>query len=277
MGSRLFPLSQVVPKQFLPLAEKPAFYYLVKEVKESGIKEVTFVTQPGNEKIKEYFDPSSEIIEALKKKGKSFSKDLNEIREISEEISFSVVVQKEPKGNGNALLKAQKKIGKNPFAVLFADDIVRSEKPAISQLNQTFKTSQKPVLGLKNMPKEKISDYGVAEVEKIARRLFKVKDIHEKPSPEEAPSNLAVFGRFILTPEIFDYLKEASVEPGEEKIIYDGLLKMRSDGKVVYGYEIDGNWLDCGTKLKYLKANLTYCLNHPDYGDELKKYINELK
>jgi len=277
LGSRLFPLTQVVPKQSIPLAEKPAFHYLVDEAKRSGIKEIIFVTQPGDKNINDYFKPSPEIKETLDKKDSSFSENLKELKEISDQISFSVVVQKKPDGNGNALLKVKKKIGKNPFAVLFSDDIVSSEKPAISQLAQTFKTSQKPVLGLKQLPEDKISDYGVVEVEKIARRLFKIKGIKEKPSVEEAPSNLAVFGRFILTPEIFEYLEDVSVDSGKEKTIYDGLFKMKGDGKVIYGFEVNGEWLDCGTKIKYLKANLYHCLNHPEYGEELRKYIDKLK
>ncbi len=202
-GTRLLPLSQVVPKQYLPLAERPVFEYLVQEAKASEVEEIIFVNASGFKKMQDYFSPSDEIKQNLKEQRKeSLVKEMEQLEQITEDIKISSITQEEPLGNGAALSEARDLIGEEPFAVLFVDDIINSETPALKQLQQTFKTSEKPVIGLKKVEQEQIPNYGIVKPEKIARRLCKVKDIVEKPSPEQAPSDLAVLGRFILTPEV---------------------------------------------------------------------------
>ena len=276
-GTRFSPLSQVVPKQYLPLAEKPTFRYLVEEAKASGVEEVVFVNTPGFKEMQDYFSPSDELKEELDKKNKKeLLRDLQELEQTAEELDFKFVTQEKPLGNGAALLEAKELLGEKPFAVLFVDDIIRSEAPALEQLREAFKTSEKPVVGLKKIEQERSSDYGMISPEKIARGLYKVKDIVEKPSPGEAPSDLAVMGRFVLTSEVLEYLEELDIEEGE-KTIAAGLEKMRKDGKVIYGKEIRGDWLNCGDKLRYLKANLHQIVNHPQYEEEINNYLNEIR
>lgn len=277
-GTRLLPLSQAVPKHYLPLAEKPAFRYLVQEAEASGVGELVFVNSPDFKEMQDYFSPSDEVKEDLKEKGEeAVLNELEQLEQITEEMEISAVTQEEPSGNGAALLEAKDLIGMEPFAVLFVDDIIDFKTSALEQLQQAFKTSEKPVVGLKEVEKEEVSSYGVISPEKIARRLYKVKDMVEKPSPEQAPSNLAVVGRFVLTPEVLDYLEEVDVEEGEEKTIAHGLEKMRDDGKVIYGKEIKGEWLDCGNKLSYLKSNLYKIVNHPQYEKEINNYLDKIK
>lgn len=277
LGTRFLPLSQMVPKQFLPLASRPTFQYLVEEAINSGAKEITFVTAPGGKKIHTFYKPSSKLKKILKQRDeKSLLEKLDQVQNLTQEISFTSITQKKPLGNGQAVFLARKAIGDNPFAVLFIDDVIDSKPPAVAQLEQTFKTAHKPVVALKRVSSEQIPNYGIAKVEKISRGLYKIKDIIEKPSPEQAPSELAVVGRFILTPEVIDYLRDAPFNKNQEKTIATGLDLMRKDGKVVYGTEIKGKWLDCGDPFRYLKSNLYHMLNHPQYGEELKKYLKEI-
>lgn len=275
-GRGHLPMSQVIPEHYLPLAEKPAFRYLVEEAKASEMEEVIFVNPPDFKGMEDYFSISDELKQELKEKNKeSLLSELEELEQMAEELEFSSVTQEKPLGNGAALLEAKDLIGEQPFTVLFVDDIINSRTPALEQLKQAFKTSEKPVVGLKEVEEDQVSSYGIISPEKIARGLYKVKDITEKPSPEQAPSNLAVVGRFVLTSEILNYLEELDVKE-DEKTIAAGLEEMRSDGKVVYGKEINGDWLDCDDKLSYLKANLHQIVNHPQYKEEINNYLNEI-
>ena len=277
LGTRFLPLSKVVPKELWPLADVPIIQKIILEAIESGIEEIIFVTNPESKKILEYLKPSIKVEKALKSKGKKkILEKLKNFQELFKDISFSSVVQKEPLGDGHALLQAKKLIGQEPVASMFADDIVVFKTPCIAQLAKVFKTCQKPVISLCRLPKEKISSYGVVGIEKIASRLFKVKKIIEKPPIEEAPSNLAIVGKHILTPEVFDYLKRAKPSKKGEIILAEVLEKMIAEGRVIYGYEFEGKWLECGDKLKWLKSNLYFSLNHPQYGPELREYLKEI-
>ncbi len=277
LGTRFLPLSKVIPKELWPLADVPVVQKIILEAIESGIEEIIFVTNPESKKILEYLKPSIRIEKALKSKGKKkVLEQLKNFQELFKDISFSSVIQKEPLGDGHALLQVKKLIGQEPVASMFADDIVVSKTPCIAQLAKVFKTCQKPVISLCRLPKEKISSYGVVKVEKIANRLFKVKKIIEKPPVGEAPSNLAMVGKHILTPEVFDYLKRAKPSDKGEIILAEVLEKMIAEGRVIYGYEFEGKWLECGDKLKWLKSNLYFSLNHPQYGPELREFLKEI-
>jgi len=277
LGTRFLPLSKVIPKELWPLVDVPVIQKIILEAIESGIEEIIFVTNPESKKILEYLKPSIKIEKALKSRGKKkILEKLKNFQELFKDISFSSVVQKEPLGDGHALLQAKKLIGQESVASMFADDIVVSKIPCIAQLAKVFKTCQKPVISLCRLPKEKISSYGVVGIEKIANRLFKVKKIIEKPLVEEAPSNLAIVGKHILTPEVFDYLKRAKPSERGEIILAEVLEKMIAEGRVIYGYEFEGKWLECGDKLKWLKSNLYFSLNHPQYGPELREYLKEI-
>lgn len=279
LATRFLPLSKVVPKELWPLADLPMIHYIINEAKNSGIKEIVFVLSPQNRKILDYLKPSPKIEKFLKERKKeNVLAEIKELEDSYKDISFSYVLQKNPLGDGNAILQAAKIIGQEPSACLFGDDIIDSKIPVILQLSSVFKTCQRPVVALCRVPKEKISHYGAVEVEKIASRLFKIKKIIEKPSLEESPSDLAIVGRYILTAEVFAYLKKAKPGRQGEVILADVFNnQMLKDGKVIYGQEIEGNWLECGDKLRWLKSSLYFSLNHPRYGKELKEYLKEIK
>ncbi|MBU4274883.1 NTP transferase domain-containing protein, partial [Patescibacteria group bacterium] len=271
LGTRFLPLSKALPKEFFPLADKPVIQYIVEEAKNSGISEIIFVVNPNQKIILNYFkkDPVLERI-LIKRKKENLLKELKDFEKILDDISFSVVVQKKPLGDGHAILQAAKAVGQEPVAVLFADDVVvDGDGPALSQLMAIYKTCNCPVLALKKMPQEKLSAYGVPAVERIASRLYKIKKLIEKPEISEAPSDLVVVGKYILTPEVFDYLKKASPSKRGEVILAEVFDKMLLDGKIIYGYDLKGEWLECGDKEKWMKSFLRLCLKDHRFGPEL--------
>ena len=278
LGTRFLPLSRAVPKNFFPLVDKPVIQYIIEEVKKSGIKEIVFVISPGDKDIQNYFKKSPELEKTLiKRKKDKILKEMKDFEEIFEGISFSYVVQKEPLGDGHALLQAAKKINGQAVAVSFSDDIVDSEEPAISQLINVFKTCNSPVVALKQLPREKVPAYGVVSVEKIANHLYKIKKIIEKPEPSEIPSNLVIVGKYVLTPEVFKYLKKATPSKKGEIILAEVFDKMLSEGKIIYGCELKGEWLECGDKLKWMKSFFYLALKDPRFKDELKQYLKTIK
>jgi len=284
MGSRFLPLSKVISKELWPLVDKAIIDYLLEEVKMAGINQIIFVLGPEQTQLSSYLkrDISLEKILEKRKKEEALS-ELKKLQELQKDLSISTVIQKKPLGDGHAVLQAKKKIGKEPFALLFCDDVVESRVPAILQLLKVFQTSQRPVVALARVPKEEVPKFGVVEVEKIAKRFFKIKDIVEKPSLEKAPSDLVVVGKYILTPEIFDYLENTQsikksgniIKKTGEIILAEALASALGAGKAIYGYEIEGRWLGCGDKINWLKSHLYLCLKHPEFGPELKKFLKE--
>ncbi len=278
MGTRFLPLSKVVPKELWPLAGRPVVERIIREAKDSGISQIIFVVSPENKKILEYLKPSAKIEGILReKKREKLLKEYKEFEQFVKDLSFSYVIQKTPKGDGHAILQAAKEAGKEPVACLFADDIVDSKTPCLAQLKKTFSTCQKPVLSLYSVSGQRISSYGAVGVEKIANRYYKIKEIVEKPSPEEAPSNFATIGKYILTPEVFKYLKETKPNAKKEIILAEALSAMLKDGKMIYGYEIEGRWLECGDKASWMKSNLYFSLRDPELGPEMKEFLKDIK
>jgi len=279
LGTRFLPLSKVLPKEFWPLAGKPMLQYIVEEAVASGINHIIFVVPPGQSMVFDYFKkPTKELEEILRERKKdALLEILKKFEDDFSKVSFSFVIEKEPLGDGHAILKAKKLVGNEPFAVLFDDDIVESKTPCLQQLISVFKTCQKPILSLHRIPQEKFSFYGIVGVEKIASRLFKMKKIIEKPLQAEAPSDLAVVGKYILTPEIFSYLQKLAPNERGETILADALSKMINDGKLVYGYEFEGEWWECGNPRAYSETNLHFSLKHPEYGPKLKEFLKDEK
>ncbi|MCH8741750.1 UTP--glucose-1-phosphate uridylyltransferase [Patescibacteria group bacterium] len=276
LGTRFLPLSKIVPKELWPLVDKPVLQYIVEEAKNSGIEEIIFVISPEKKFILDYFQKPHKLEKILKEKKRSYLlPELKSLQELSEDISFSYVLQKKPLGDGHAILLAKKKIGRESCAILFADDVVDSKTPCLSQLMTVFKTCQKPVVALYRLPQEKLSAYGVVKTEKIASRLYKIKEIVEKPSLEKLPSDLAIVGKYIITPEVFDYLKMMPFSQEGEILFADALFEMIKNGKIIYGYEIEGKWLECGNKLDWIKSNLYLSLKHPEIGPNLKQYLKQ--
>jgi UTP--glucose-1-phosphate uridylyltransferase len=278
LGTRFLPLSKTLSKEFFPLVDKPIVQYIIEEVRDSGIDEVVFVVSPGQKAILDYFKKSPDIEKILiKRKKENLLKELKEFQEKFAKISFSFVTQKEPLGDGHALLQAAKEVKNNPVAVSFGDDIIDSDTPALLQLMNIYKTCLTPVVALKELPAEKVPAYGSVAVEKIANNLYKIKKIIEKPEPSQISSNLVIVGKYILTPDVFGYLKKATPSKKGEIILAEVFDKMLNDGKIIYGYELKGNWLECGDKLKWLKSFFYFALKDPRYAEELKKYIKNIK
>ena len=274
LGTRFLPLSKVVPKELLPFVDKPVLQYIVEEVKNSGISEIIFVVNSEKQFILNYFRKSPKMEKILQERKRNHLLiELRNLENLCQDISFSSVFQKKPLGDGHAILQTENKVRGESVGVLFADDIVDSKIPCLSQLLNVFKTCQKPILALYRMPKEKLSSYGIVEAEKIANRIYKIKKIIEKPKPEEAPSDLAIMGKYILTSEVFDELKRAKPGKRGEIILAEVLDKMLKDGKIIYGYEVEGKWLECGNKLDWLKSHLYLSLKHPEYGEKLKEVL----
>lgn len=274
-GTRFLPLSKAVPKEFWPLIDKPIIQYIVKEVKDSKIGEIIFVVNNKNRLVLEYFKEEPKLEEKLKERKKEKPLiEIEELKELCSGLTFSWVLQKEPLGDGQAILQAKKLVGDEACAVSFADDVVEAREPCLAQLIQVWKTSQKPVLGLCRIPREKLSFYGVAEVEKIAQRVYKIKGIIEKPEPAKAPSDMAIVGKYILTPDVFEGLKKAKPsKEGGEIILAEVLARMLEGGKVIYGYEFKGKWLECGNKIDWLCSHFYLSLKHPQFGPALRKLV----
>ncbi len=277
LGTRFLPLSLAVSKEFFPLIDKPIIQYVFEEVKKSGIKEIVFVVSPKQKMIMNYFTKSPELEKLLvKRKKDKILEELKHFENLFEDITFSYVVQKNPLGDGHSILQAQKLAGEESVAVSFGDDVVVSQEPALLQLMNVFKTCNAPVIGLKSMPKEVIGAYGNVAVEKIAHGLYKIKKIIEKPLPAQVQSNLVIVGKYVLTPEVFNYLKKAKPSERGEIILSEVFDKMLNDGLPIYGYEIKGEWLECGDKLKWLKSFFYMALHDEKYGKELKQYIKSI-
>lgn len=278
LGTRFLPLSLVLSKEFVPLVDKPAIQYVVEEAKNSGITGITFVVSPGQKNIMKYFDKHEDLEKTLtKRKKEKILKELHDFEKMFEGISFSLVTQKSPLGDGHAILQAAGHVKDEAVGVLFNDDVVDSEIPAIKQLINAFNTCDAPVLALKRLPKEKMPAYGSVAVEKIAHGIYKIKKIVEKPKPEELPSDLAIVGKYILTPEVFEYLKKAKPSEKGEIILAEVFAKMLEDGKTIYGCEIKGEWLECGDKLKWIKSFFYMALKDPRYREEIKTYLKTLR
>ena len=278
LGTRFLPLSKVLSKEFFPLADKPAIQYIVQEIKDSGIEEIIFIIGPNQKAIINYFRKAPDLEKILTQRKKEvILKELHEFHNLFKDIKMTFVVQKDPGGDGHAILQAVKYLKNEPVANSFGDDIVFSDVPAVAQLINIYNTCQAPVLGLKRLPKDKIPAYGSVKVEKISNNLYKVKKIIEKPKPSEIMSDLVMMGRHILTPEVFEYLKKAKPSEKGEIILAEVLAKMLDDGKQIYGYELSGEWLECGDKLKWMKSFFYMALKNSKYKEELKQYLKTIK
>jgi len=277
LGTRFLPLSKVLPKELWPLVDIPVIQYIIQEAKASGIKQIVFVLSPEKKIVLDYFKESPKVEKVLKERKKiHILKDVQELRSFCQGLSFSYVLQKKPLGDGHAVLQAKNRAGEESCAILFADDIVDSKTPCLLQLSNVFKTCQKPVVALCRLPKERLPFYGIVAVEKIASRLYKIKKIVEKPSQETAPSDLAIVGKYILTPEVFDYLKKAKPSARGEIILADIFDKMIKDGKIIYGYEFEGKWLECGNKLGWMESNFYFSLKNSEFGPKIKQYLKDI-
>ncbi len=254
LGTRMLPVTKTQPKEMLPILNKPAIHYVVEEAVKSGCEDILIITGRTKRAIEDYFDRSPELEEFLKKKGKE--RELEEIKRISEMANIMYVRQKEPLGLGHAVLIAEKFVGDEPFVILLGDDIIINERPATRALIDVFSQSGDPVIGVMKVPREETSKYGIIKPSNLSKPpVYVVDELVEKPEPENAPSNLAVVGRYLLTPEIFTYLKNIQKGKGGEYQLTDA-LKLFAFSRRLMALELQGTRLDIGSPESWLKANI---------------------
>ncbi len=270
LGTRFLPATKASPKEMLPLIDKPLVQYVVEEAVASGIEQILFVTGRGKRAIEDHFDISFELESLLREKGKN--ETLRAVHEISEMINIFYVRQKQALGLGHAIMCAREFVGNEPFAVLLGDDIIDAEKPCLAQLMEVYRHHQGPVLALEKVPLENISAYGCVKANNISDMTYEVIDMVEKPKREDAPSDLAIIGRYVLTPEIFPILEKQTPGKGGEIQLTDALHKLLSE-QAVYGCRFEGTRYDCGDKLGFLKATVDMALKREELNGEFEKYL----
>ncbi|NGZ03925.1 MAG: UTP--glucose-1-phosphate uridylyltransferase [Nitrospira sp. WS238] len=270
-GTRFLPATKASPKEMLPLVDKPLIQYTVEEAVASGIEDIILITGRGKRAIEDHFDRSVELEETLKGTGKS--QILHQIRQISNLANFCYVRQSEQLGLGHAVLCAQHLIGDEPFAVILGDEIIDAHVPALAQLTHVYKKRHGAVLGVQDVPKADVSRYGIVTPKRLAHGLHRVEGLVEKPSPADAPSTLAVIGRYVLPPEIFPILRRT--RPGKNgEIQLTDALKELAKKSPMYALEVEGQRHDAGDKLGFLIATVEFALKNPALGAEFRDYLS---
>ena len=272
LGTRFLPATKAMPKEMLPLIDRPVIQYVVEEAIASGIEDIIIITGRGKRAIEDYFDDSPELELHLKESGKEDL--LRVVQEVSSLADIHYIRQKEPKGLGDAVLRAEKHIGDEPFAVLLGDDIIKNFTPCTRQLIDISGCYNASVLAVEEIPREKVSSYGIIRGRGFADTLYLIEDIVEKPSVEEAPSNLGAIGRYVFTPEIFDCLKRTPVGVGGEIQLTDAIRMLRQQQKV-YAYVFKGKRYDTGDKAGYVQAIIDFALERPSLREEIISHLRE--
>ncbi|QIN25938.1 UTP--glucose-1-phosphate uridylyltransferase GalU [Staphylococcus chromogenes] len=273
LGTRFLPATKAMPKEMLPILDTPTIQYIVEEAARAGIEDIIIVTGKHKRAIEDHFDNQKELESTLKDKGKLDL--LEKVQHSTDLANIFYVRQKEQKGLGHAIWTARQFFGDEPFAVLLGDDIVQSETPAIQQLIEQYEVTQKSVIGVQEVPYEETHRYGIVEPKTKQGRRYEVNQFIEKPAPGTAPSNLAIMGRYVLTPEIFKYLDTQDVGAGGEIQLTDAIERLNQDDSV-YAYEFDGTRYDVGEKIGFVKTTLHFALNDPSMKEEMTKYIKDL-
>lgn len=273
LGTRFLPATKALPKEMLPIVDKPTIQYIIEEAVSAGIEDILIISGRGKRAVEDHFDKSFELEDMLKYRGK---KELLELVEgISNMINIYYVRQKEPGGLGQAIHLAKPFIGDEPFAVMLGDDIVVSDKPCIGQMMEQYDKCKKSIIGIQEVPPEDVSSYGVIGGTAQTDRLYKIKEMVEKPAPEDAPSNLAIMGRYIITPEIFECLERTKPGKNDEIQLTDGLALLL-EKQDIYAYEYSGTRYDVGNKLGFLKATVELALSRDDLKGDFSEYLKDL-
>jgi len=273
LGTRFLPATKAQPKEMLPIVDKPTIQYVVEEAAASGIEDIIIVTGRGKNAIEDHFDRSLELQIALERKGNDGQ--LKEIQRISELASFCYVRQKEPLGLGHAILVTRALVGNEPFAVLLGDDIIDAEVPCLRQMISVFDKYRSSIIAVQQVPREETSSYGIIDHKPVEDSVYRIEDLVEKPTPDTAPSDLAIIGRYILTPEIFDALEQTLPDEGGEIQLTNGLrILLRT--QAIYGLAFRGRRYDAGSKLGFLKATVQFALKRPDLAPGFRSYLKTL-
>lgn len=272
LGTRFLPATKAQPKEMLPIVDKPTIQFIVEEAVASGIEDIIIVTGRSKRAIEDHFDKSIELEEELKKTHKE--ELLAQVRDISNLVNIHYIRQKEPRGLGHAIYCAKTFIGNEPFAVLLGDDIVKAEEPCLKQLIRVYDEYKTTVLGVQRVPDSEVSKYGIVAGRQVGDRVFKVNDMVEKPDLEQAPSNIAILGRYIISPAIFSYLENITPGKGGEIQLTDALKSLMQQ-EDMYAYDFIGKRYDVGNKMGFLQATVEFALDRDDLKDEFRSWLKE--
>lgn len=272
LGTRFLPATKAMPKEMLPIVDKPTIQYIVEEAVKSGIEDIIIVTGKGKRAIEDHFDSSFELEQNLLKKGKLDL--LEEVQKSSKMVDIHYIRQKEPKGLGHAIWCARKFIGNEPFAVLLGDDIVQAETPCLKQMIDQYDRYKASVIGVQHVPEDEVSRYGIVDGKEIHERFYSVNSLVEKPKKEVAPSNLAIMGRYILSPKIFEILDQQKPGAGGEIQLTDAMAELNRF-EAVYAYDFEGTRYDVGEKFGFIKTTIEVALQRDELREELLGYLEE--
>jgi UTP--glucose-1-phosphate uridylyltransferase len=274
LGTRFLPATKTVPKELLPIIDIPSIQYVVQEAVDAGIQEIIFVTGRGKDGIEDHFDEAPELEQILADRGQTATVDM--LRRIAEMTEVVSVRQKKPLGLGHAVLCARDLVGDEPFAVMLADDLIDAETPGIRQLVEIFTETEESVVALMKVPLEEVHQYGVIKGKELKPRLYAVEATVEKPAAKDAPSQMAIIGRYVLRPEIFSILQSLPPGRGGEIQLTDGLARLVQERKI-FGCEFTGDRYDIGDKFGFVRATVAYALKRKDLRDKLVEYLKSLK
>jgi UTP--glucose-1-phosphate uridylyltransferase len=275
LGTRFIPATKAMAKEMLPVVDKPIIQYAVEEAFAAGIEQIIFVTGRGKKALEDHFDRSYEIEHVLKQKGKTDL--LMQIQELVPKTGTIIYTrQHEPLGLGHAIWCARDIVGDEPFAVLLADDLIQTDKPILSEMVKIFDRLRASMAAVMEIEKDQTDKYGILDAQELEKNIFKINDMVEKPSPDKAPSNLAIVGRYILTPKIFEYLGKKEKGAGGEIQLTDAMKTLLKE-QPIYGYKFNGQRFDCGDKVGFQMANLAFALERPDMRDRLIKFIKKIQ
>lgn len=272
LGTRFLPATKAIPKEMIPIIDKPMIQYIVEECVEAGIEDIILVTARGKDSIADHFDHSYEVEDTLRNAKKNELLDITE--RVSKMANIITVRQKQPRGLGHAVYTARQVVGNEPFAVLLGDDLIVGKTPCIRQLANVFDEHGSSVIGVMKVPKKEVSKYGIIGGKKITEQLYRVSEMVEKPSPDDAPSQLACPGRYVLTPAIFEYLASAKPGRGGEIQLTDALARLASKEGLM-AYLFDGRRYDTGDKLGFIEATIAFALERPDLADGVRKLLTQ--
>jgi UTP--glucose-1-phosphate uridylyltransferase len=273
LGTRFLPATKAMPKEMLPIVDKPTIQYIVEEAIESGIEDIIIVTGKGKRSIEDHFDHSFELEQNLFEKGKF--ELLDEVQKASKMVDIHYIRQKEPKGLGHAIWCARKFIGNEPFAVLLGDDIVKAEKPCLKQMIEQYNRYNASILGIQTVTDHEVSRYGIVDGNCIGDRIYSVNNLVEKPKKEEAPSNLAIMGRYILNPRIFEILSNQKPGAGGEIQLTDAIAELNKF-EAVYAYDFEGTRYDVGEKFGFIQTTIEFAMQREDLRSDLLEYLTGL-
>ena len=274
LGTRFLPATKTVPKELLPIVDVPSIQYVVQEAVDAGIQEIIFVTGRGKSAIEDHFDEAPELEQILLDRGQAATVEM--LRRIAEMTEVVSVRQKKPLGLGHAVLCARDLVGEEPFAVMLADDLIDAETPCIRQLVEIFTETEESVVALMKVPLEEVHQYGVIKGKELKPRLYAVEATVEKPAAKDAPSQMAIIGRYVLRPEIFSILQNLPAGKGGEIQLTDGLFRLVQERKI-FGCEFTGDRYDIGDKFGFVRATVAYALKRKDLRDKVSEYLKSLK